>query len=143
MKTTIFIITAFLFTLHCQAQSRETTSNSYLLAGFKQIKESANFRQLVLDSGTWKGNQLVSKKWIEEMTKVRINDMYSKQFSDLWCKDESRKRTCMHGHVGHFIGIIPDKNLVVVFTAEVNTQEHFQLGTEALDWVNKIVEICE
>ncbi len=34
---------AFLFTLHCQAQNREITSNSYWRTGFKQIKESANF----------------------------------------------------------------------------------------------------
>ncbi len=29
-------------------------------------RDMAKFGQLVLDSGTWKGNQLVSKKWIED-----------------------------------------------------------------------------
>jgi CubicO group peptidase (beta-lactamase class C family) len=105
-------------------------------------REMAKFGQLVLDSGMWKGNQLVSKEWIEEMTTIRINDLYSKQFGYLWWKDESRKMTYMHGHGGQFVGIIPHKNLMVVFTAEVNTQDHFQLGIEAFDWVDKIVEIC-
>jgi CubicO group peptidase (beta-lactamase class C family) len=106
-------------------------------------REMAKFGQLVLDSGMWKGNEIVSKKWIEEMTKVRIEDMYSNQFCYLWCKDESRKMTYMHGHGGQFVCIIPDKNLVVVMTAEVNTQDDFQFGKEAFEWVDKIVEICD
>lgn len=105
-------------------------------------REMAKFGQLVLDSGMWKGNQLVSKNWIEEMTTVRINDMYSMQFGYLWWKDESRKMTYMHGHGGQYICIIPDKKLVVAMTAEVNTQDDFQFGKEAFEWVAKIVEIC-
>ncbi len=106
-------------------------------------REMAKFGQLVLDSGMWKGNEIVSKKWIEEMTKVRIEDMYSFQFCYLWWKDESRKMTYMHGHGGQFVCIIPDKNLVVVMTAEVNTQDDFQFGEEAFEWVDKIVEISD
>jgi len=105
-------------------------------------REMAKFGQLVLDSGIWKGNRLVSKEWIREMTEVRVNDMYSMQFGYLWWKDESRNMTYMHGHGGQFVGIIPDKQLIVVFTAEVNTQDDFQLGREAFDWVDKIAEIC-
>jgi CubicO group peptidase (beta-lactamase class C family) len=100
----------------------------------------AKFGQLVLDSGMWKGKQLVNKDWIKEMTTIRVNDMYSKQFGYLWWKDENRKMTYMHGHGGQFVGIIPGKKLIVVFTAEVNTQDQFQLGIEAFEWVDKIGE---
>ena len=106
-------------------------------------REMAKFGQLVLDSGMWKGNEIVGKKWIKEMTTVRVEDMYSNQFCYLWWKDESREMTYMHGHGGQFICIIPDKQLVVVMTAEVNTQDDFQFGKEAFEWVDKIVEICD
>jgi CubicO group peptidase (beta-lactamase class C family) len=105
-------------------------------------REMAKFGQLVLDSGMWKGKRLVNKNWIKEMTTIRVNDMYSKQFGYLWWKDENRKMTYMHGHGGQFVGIIPDKKLIVVFTAEVNTQDQFQLGIEAFDWVDRIMEVC-
>jgi CubicO group peptidase (beta-lactamase class C family) len=106
-------------------------------------REMARFGQLVLDSGMWKGNIIVNKTWIKEMTTVRIEDMYSQQFCYLWWKDENRKMTYMHGHGGQYVCIIPDKNLVVVMTAEVNTQDDFQFGKEAFDWVDKIVEISD
>lgn len=106
-------------------------------------REMAKFGQLVLDSGMWKGNAIVSKKWIQEMTTVRVEDMYSFQFGYLWWIDESRKMIYMHGHGGQYVCIIPDKKLVVAMTAEVNTQDDFQFGKEAFEWVDKIVEICE
>lgn len=106
-------------------------------------REMAKFGQLVLDSGIWKGTQIVDKNWIKEMTTIRVQDMYSMQFGYLWWKDESRKMTYMHGHGGQFVCIIPDKNLVVAITAEVNTQDDFQFGKEAFEWVDKIVEICD
>lgn len=106
-------------------------------------REMAKFGQLVLDSGMWKGNTIVNKNWIKEMTTVRVEDMYSNQFCYLWWKDESRKMTYMHGHGGQYVCIIPDKKLVVVMTAEVNTQDDFQFGKEAFDWVDKIVEISD
>jgi CubicO group peptidase (beta-lactamase class C family) len=106
-------------------------------------REMAKFGQLVLDSGMWKGNQVVEKSWIKEMTKVRVEDLYSLQFCYLWWKDENRKMTFMDGHGGQYVCIIPDKKLLVVMTAEVNTQDDFQFGREAFDWVDKIVEICD
>ena len=43
MKTTILLFTILLFVLHSTARDKETISNSHLVTGFKQIKESANF----------------------------------------------------------------------------------------------------
>jgi CubicO group peptidase (beta-lactamase class C family) len=104
-------------------------------------REMAKFGQLVLDSGLWRGNPVVSKNWIKEMTTVRVEDLYSFQFCYLWWKDESRKMTYMNGHGGQYVCIIPHKKLMVVMTAEVNTQDDFQFGKESFDWVDKIVEI--
>lgn len=50
-------------------------------------REMSKFGQLVLDSGMWKGNVIVGKDWIKEMTSIRIENMYSSQFCYMWWKD--------------------------------------------------------
>ena len=105
-------------------------------------REMSKFGQLVLDSGMWKGNVVVNKRWIKEMTKIRVENMYSSQFCYLWWKDESRNITYMHGHGGQLVCIIPDKKLIVMMTAEVNTQDDFQFSKDkAFEWVDKIIVI--
>lgn len=48
----------------------------------------------------------------------------------------------MHGHGGQFVCIIPDKKLIITMTAEVNTQDDFQLTkNKAFEWVDRIVAI--
>lgn len=105
-------------------------------------RELAKFGQCVLDSGKWKGTTIVSKEWIEEMTTVRVEDIYGYQFGYLWWKDESREMTFMSGHGGQYVCIIPAKKLIVVMTAEVNTQGDFQFGRDAFTWVDKISQIA-
>jgi CubicO group peptidase (beta-lactamase class C family) len=105
-------------------------------------REMAKFGQSVLDSGRWKGNTIVGREWIKEMTTVRVDDIYGYQFCYLWWKDKTREMTYMSGHGGQYVCIIPSKNLVVVMTAEVNTQGEFQFGKEAFNWVDRIVQIA-
>ena len=124
--------------------------NSYkdgvTLGGFGILttpRELAKFGQCVLDSGAWKGETIVSKEWIEQMTTVRIPDMYGYRFCYLWWRDISRGMTFMWGHGGQYVCIIPSKNLIVVMTAEVNTQDDFQFHNGAFDWVDRIVQISD
>jgi CubicO group peptidase (beta-lactamase class C family) len=104
-------------------------------------RELAKFGQCVLDSGTWKGSVIVSKGWIKEMTTIRIQDIYGYQFGYLWWKDSWREMTYMSGHGGQYVCIIPSRKLIVVMTAEVNTQGDFQFGKEAFNWVDRITQI--
>jgi CubicO group peptidase (beta-lactamase class C family) len=105
-------------------------------------RELAKFGQCVLDSGEWKRTAVVSKEWIKQMTKVRIPDLYGYQFCYLWWKDKNRGMTFMWGHGGQYVCIIPSKNLLVVMTAEVNTQDDFQFKEGAFDWVDRIIKIA-
>ncbi|MFZ0283584.1 MAG: serine hydrolase [Bacteroidales bacterium] len=106
-------------------------------------REVAKFGQCVLDSGIWKGSVIVSKEWIKEMTAIRIQDIYGYQFGYLWWKDPAREMTFMSGHGGQYVCIIPSKKLIVVMTAEVNTQGDFQFGKDAFNWVDRISEIAD
>jgi len=107
-------------------------------------REMAKFGQCVLDSGKWNGTTVVSKAWIDEMTKVRVQDLYGYQFCYLWWKDETRGMTFMSGHGGQFVCIVPSKKLIIAMTAEVNTQGEFQFQREeAFEWVDRIIEIAD
>jgi CubicO group peptidase (beta-lactamase class C family) len=106
-------------------------------------REMAKFGQLVLDSGMWKGSEVVKKEWIKEITTVREENVYSNQFGYLWWIDRSREMIFMSGHGGQYVCIIPSKMLVIVMTAEVNTQGDFQFGREGFEWVDRIKEITD
>ncbi len=123
----------------------ENYKDGVTLGGFGILttpREMAKFGQCVLDSGQWKGEVIVNKEWIKQMTTVRIQDIYGSQFGYLWWKDEDRGITFMSGHGGQYVFIIPSKELIIVMTAEVNTQGEFQFGREdAFKWVDRINEI--
>ena len=106
-------------------------------------RELAKFGQCVMDSGQWKGATIVNKTWIEQMTTVRVQDIYGYQFCYLWWKDQSRDMLMMSGHGGQYVFILPSKNLMIVMTAEVNTQGEFQFSRNvAVEWVDRIAEIA-
>jgi CubicO group peptidase (beta-lactamase class C family) len=105
-------------------------------------RELAKFGQCVLDSGQWKGQPIVSKEWIKQMTTVQIPDMYGYQFCYLWWRDTSRGMIFTWGHGGQYVCIIPEKRLMVVMTAEVNTQDDFQFKNGAFNWVDRIAKIA-
>jgi CubicO group peptidase (beta-lactamase class C family) len=119
--------------------------DSTTLGGFGILstpREMAKFGQLVLDGGYWKGASIVSKAWIDKMTTERIADMYGFQFGYLWWIDKSRNVLMMNGHGGQYVVVVPDKKMMVVFTAEVNTQGDFQFRSQ-MEWVDRILEISK
>lgn len=77
---------------------------------------------------------------IARMTTISVEDIYGYQFGYLWWKDITRDMIFMSGHGGQYVCIIPSGKLMVVMTAEVNTQGEFQFGKEAFLWVDKIVQ---
>lgn len=106
-------------------------------------REMAKFGQIVLDSGRWKGTSLVSSAWIQEMTTERIANAFGSQFGYLWWLDKSRSVLFMDGHGGQYVFVVPHKKLLVVMTAEVNTQGRHQfLRQRAFEWVDKIIALA-
>lgn len=84
--------------------------------GLKLKPESlAKFGQLLLDGGRWNGEQLVPRRWVEEMMTPHIatgGDMYGYQ---MWkCGDYNAWRA--DGAFGQYIVIIPEADMVVVMT---------------------------
>ena len=96
----------------------------------------------VADSGNWKGKQLVSREWIEEMTMPHIPETsIGYAFGYQWWKDTSHDISFMDGHGGQFAFIIPSKELLVLITSFPNTQDDYQITpSEALPYVYRIMD---
>jgi CubicO group peptidase (beta-lactamase class C family) len=107
----------------------------------------AKIGHLVMHNGNWQGEQVVSSRWIAEMTNSKIakeqtgNEM---TFGYYWWIDESRGIVFMYGHGGQFVFVKSSKNLVVVTTAEPNTQgKHEFLIQKALALFDEIDKITK
>jgi hypothetical protein len=93
-----------------------------------QPHDMAKIGHLYLNKGMWDGKQLISSEWIEKSTSKQINagtllDDYGYQ----WWIDDSGIYTAL-GAWGQYIMVIPEKNIVTVFTSRVNVTRHAPLN---------------
>jgi CubicO group peptidase (beta-lactamase class C family) len=104
-----------------------------------RTEDMAKFGQLLMQNGVWNGKQLIPKEWIKEATSFKIEsyDTGNKRPKDLndwaqgYCYQMWRGRNNsvrLDGMAGQFVILIPDKDAVVVLTANAkNTQDELNL----------------
>ncbi|MBN2863719.1 MAG: serine hydrolase [Bacteroidales bacterium] len=102
-------------------------------------EDMAKFGQLLLQGGTWNKKQLIKKEWINEATSYKIansnpdsklpdemNDWAQGYCYQMWRGRNNTVR--LDGMAGQFVILIPDKDVVVVLTANArNTQDEINL----------------
>ncbi|MCL2290056.1 MAG: beta-lactamase family protein [Bacteroidetes bacterium] len=107
-------------------------------------REMAKIGHLVLNKGSWNGEQIVNSTWIEEMTSSKVSvektKSWGKSFGYQWWVDERRGVFFMAGKGGQYVFIKPSKNLVMVTTADPNDEYMFEMDT-ALDIFDRIDKI--
>jgi len=104
-----------------------------------RTEDMAKFGQLLLQHGKWNNKQLVPEAWIKEATsfKIESNDPANKMpsgkndWAQGYCYQMWRGRNNtvrLDGMAGQFVILIPDKDAIVVLTANArNTQEEMNL----------------
>jgi CubicO group peptidase (beta-lactamase class C family) len=88
--------------------------------------DMAKFGYLYLQRGAWEGRQVISKAWIEASTTEQIStgsqayagNQYGYQWWLGWM--QSPRSFVASGYGGQYIFVIPEKNMVVVFTGELS-----------------------
>jgi CubicO group peptidase (beta-lactamase class C family) len=103
-----------------------------------RTEDLAKFGQLLLNQGIWNKKQLIPKEWIKEATSFHIKnaDESDKNWKNsdwaqgyayqMWRGKNNTVR--LDGMGGQFVVLIPDKDAIVVFTANVsNTQKELNL----------------
>ena len=104
-----------------------------------KTEDMAKFGQLMMQQGEWNGKQLIPKQWIEEATTFKIksqggNEKIPAEISDWlqgYCYQMWRGRNNsvrLDGMSGQFVILLPDKDAVVVLTANAqDTQKELDL----------------
>ena len=93
-------------------------------------RDMAKLGQLVLDEGKWHGNQVVSSKWISEMTKHSVVFSQNSGYAYHWwirsydSGSENIIAIYADGWGGQRIMVFPTVNMVVVFTGGNYLEQH-------------------
>jgi Beta-lactamase class C and other penicillin binding proteins len=103
-----------------------------------RTEDLAKFGLLLSNGGVWNGKQLIPKEWIKEATAFQIKNSDEPEekriLSDwgqgyayqMWRGKNNTVR--LDGMGGQFVVLIPDKDAIVVFTANnINTQKQLDL----------------
>jgi CubicO group peptidase (beta-lactamase class C family) len=88
-------------------------------------RDMAKIGYLYLNGGRWEGEQVVPSAWVEVSTRQHIvagtlQDGYGYQ----WWIDSSGPYMAL-GYAGQYIAVVPEKDMVVVFTSELPDSEFF------------------
>src|SRR5213075_418382 len=87
---------------------------------YSTARDFARLGQLYLDSGTWHGRQVVSKKWVEESIApaplIDEDGTPNKSYGYQWWMMDYKKHHIFYarGLNGQYIVVIPDMRLVMV-----------------------------
>jgi CubicO group peptidase (beta-lactamase class C family) len=104
-----------------------------------RTEDMAKFGLLLLHNGLWNGKQLIPKAWIDEATSFKIQttvpgskeSMALSDWAQGYCYQMWRGRNNtvrLDGMGGQFVVLIPDKDAIVVMTANAkNTQDELNL----------------
>jgi CubicO group peptidase (beta-lactamase class C family) len=74
----------------------------------------AKFGRLYLNKGNWNGQQLISKDWVQESTKLDTTDGSVSYYQYQWWSARPGEDFFAEGILGQFIYVYPKKNLIIV-----------------------------
>lgn len=112
---------------------------------FMRPRDMAKIGQLVLNKGKWNGEQLVSEEWINLSTSTQSDPNADQSpdkkvtFGYYWRIQPDGVAIEANGAGGQQILIIPEKNLVIVYTCEPYVDGHYSLASDIYNITNAII----
>lgn len=87
----------------------------------------AKFGYLYLKGGKWQSNQVIPQTWVEESSQPYIARRYITDYyyGYHWWVSENHYYTAV-GYGGQWIYVIPEHDMVVVFTGLINEEDSWQ-----------------
>ncbi len=105
-------------------------------------RDLAKYGYLYLNNGRWDGRQVVSASWVEESTRQQVyigKDDYvgglERAFGYLWSIFPELKYYGYLGMAGQELFVLPEKNIVVVFTGSLQEGKEAKLLTLINDYI--------
>ena len=107
------------------------------------VYDMAKIGELFLNNGVWKGEQIISEEWVRQSTTLQFDRSsgsadYGYQWWVRTFGNQNYDAYFAQGHWGQYIFVVPDLELVVVFTS------HYE-GDTSIYWqlMNDIVNACQ
>lgn len=80
-----------------------------------RARDFAKFGRLYLNKGNWNGMQLVPADWVEKSTQADTSNGGVKFYKyQWWLDDENTNQFCAQGHLGQYIFVDKQKEVIVV-----------------------------
>ena len=83
-------------------------------------RDMAKFGYLYLNEGVWEGEQIVPAAWVQTSTATQIETEQTFDYGYQWWTYPQWDAYTARGRYGQLIFVIPEYDLVVVFTAGMN-----------------------
>ncbi|MCD4803666.1 MAG: beta-lactamase family protein [Anaerolineales bacterium] len=87
-------------------------------------QDMAKIGYLYLNGGEWDGEQIVPTTWVEDSTRKYISATLEDGYGYQWWVDNSGVYLAL-GYAGQFIFVVPEKELVVVFTSDLSDSDFY------------------
>jgi CubicO group peptidase (beta-lactamase class C family) len=87
-------------------------------------QDMAKIGYLYLNGGEWDGEQIVPTTWVEDSTRKHISATLEDGYGYQWWVDNSGMYLAL-GYAGQFIFVVPEKELVVVFTSDLSDSDFY------------------
>ena len=87
-------------------------------------EDMAKIGLLYLNNGRWNDIQVVPASWVAKSTSGHIDATLFEKYGYQWWVDSSGYYAAV-GHKGQFIFVVPEKEMVVVFTSELGGYDFF------------------
>ncbi len=82
-------------------------------------RDMAKFGLLFLQNGKWDGQQIVSEQWVNASTENSTTTYGWLNYGYQWWLDPEYGTISARGYMGQKIFILPDHDMVVVFTCDI------------------------
>ncbi|NOQ40094.1 MAG: serine hydrolase [Anaerolineales bacterium] len=86
--------------------------------------DMAKIGYLYLGGGVWDGEQIVPTAWVEDSTRKHISATLEDGYGYQWWVDDSGIYLAL-GYAGQFIFVVPEKEMVVVFTSDLSDSDFY------------------
>ncbi len=118
---------------NCEFVTPDTDSIHKAYKFRMSVRDLTLFCQLLLNQGVWSGAQIVDRKWIDEMLNIYSIDEDGKGVGYLWNVGNKGKlwgeiiypkgSFGFSGYPGHFVLIIPEYKLTIVYEHSIDNKE--------------------
>ncbi|NIS80228.1 MAG: serine hydrolase [Anaerolineales bacterium] len=86
--------------------------------------DMAKIGYLYLRGGQWEGKQIIPSSWVEASTRKHIPATLEDGYGYQWWVDDSGIYMAL-GYGGQFIFVVPEKDMVVVFTSDLPERDFY------------------